>query len=181
SSSPLLAQSEFGFVNTKPSGQPYLTPEESLKRLRVPPGFEVTLFAAEPDIINPISFTVDERGRLWVVECYEYPKRTPKGQKPRDRIKILEDSTGAGKADKVTVWAEGRRVALQSAGQEIRYLRRGDQQSLGARFRCPRSGFPDRLRDPALFPHGGRGNLHPPSRRQHEPLCVRAVAGNQRP
>src|SRR5437899_538985 len=108
SCSPLWAQSEFGFVNTKPSGQPYLKPEESLARLRVPPGFEVTLFAAEPDIINPISFTVDERGRLWVVECYEYPKRTPKGQKPRDRIKILEDTTGAGKADKVTVWAEGK-------------------------------------------------------------------------
>jgi putative membrane-bound dehydrogenase-like protein len=106
--SALQAQSEFGFVNTKPSGQPYLAPEESLKRLHVPPEFEVKLFAAEPDIINPIAFTVDERGRLWVVECYEYPKRTPKGQKPRDRIKILEDTTGAGKADKVTVWAEGK-------------------------------------------------------------------------
>src|SRR5438445_4497806 len=107
-SSPLLAQSESSFVNTKPSGQPYVTPEESLKRLRVPPGFEVKLFAAEPDIINPISLTADERGRLWVVECYEYPKRTPKGQQPRDRIKILEDTTGMGKADKVTVWAEGK-------------------------------------------------------------------------
>jgi putative membrane-bound dehydrogenase-like protein len=102
------AQKEFGFVNTKPSGQPYLSPEESLKRLHVPPGWEVKVFAAEPDIINPISFTVDERGRLWVVECYEYPKRTPKGKKPRDRIKILEDTTGAGKADRVTVWAEGK-------------------------------------------------------------------------
>ncbi len=104
----LMAQSEHGFVNTRPSGQPYLTPEESLKRLQVPPGFEVKVFAAEPDIINPISFTVDERGRLWVVECYEYPKRTPKGKKARDRIKILEDTTGAGKADKVTVWVEGK-------------------------------------------------------------------------
>lgn len=106
--SPLLAQSEFGFVNTKPSGQPYLPPEESLRRMHVPPEYEVKLFAAEPDIINPISFTIDERGRLWVVECYEYPKRTPKDRKPRDRIKILEDTTGAGKADKVSVWAEGK-------------------------------------------------------------------------
>jgi putative membrane-bound dehydrogenase-like protein len=102
------AQSEHGFVNTKPSGQPYLSPEESRKRMKVPDGFEVTVFAAEPDIINPISFTVDERGRLWVVECYEYPKRTQEGKKPRDRIKILEDTTGAGKANKVTVWAEGK-------------------------------------------------------------------------
>src|SRR6516162_2783030 len=96
-----LAQKEFGFDNTRASGQPYLKPEESLKRLVVPPGYEVKVFAAEPDIINPIAFTVDERGRLWVVECYEYPRRTAKGKKPRDRIKSLEDTTGAGKADKV--------------------------------------------------------------------------------
>jgi putative membrane-bound dehydrogenase-like protein len=105
-------QAEYGFANTRSSGQPYLKPAESLRRLVVPPGWEVKLFAAEPDIINPIAFTVDERGRLWVVECYEYPKRTPKGKKPRDRIKILEDTTGAGRADKVTVWAEGKDLPI---------------------------------------------------------------------
>ncbi|HEV3081185.1 MAG TPA: PVC-type heme-binding CxxCH protein, partial [Gemmataceae bacterium] len=105
-----LAQSEYGFVNTRPSGQPYLSPEESAKRMQVPPGWEVKVFAAEPDIINPIAFTVDERGRLWVVECYEYPRRTPPGKMPRDRIKLLEDTTGSGKADKVTVWAEGKEL-----------------------------------------------------------------------
>jgi putative membrane-bound dehydrogenase-like protein len=105
---PVSAQSEHGFINTRPSGQPYLSPEESRRRFQVPDGFEVKVFAAEPDIINPISFTVDERGRLWVVECYEYPNRTPPGKKPRDRIKLLEDTTGAGRADKVTVWAEGK-------------------------------------------------------------------------
>src|SRR2546423_910102 len=103
-----LAQSEFGFVNTRPSGQPYFTAEESARRMRVPPGWEVKVFAAEPDIINPIAFTVDERGRLWVVECYEYPRRTPPGKKPRDRIKILEDTDGDARADRVTVWAEGK-------------------------------------------------------------------------
>src|SRR5262245_1095129 len=109
--SPSWAQKEFGFDNRKTSGQPYLTPEESVKRLKVPPGYEVKVFAAEPDVVNPIAFTVDERGRLWVVECFEYPKRTPKGQKPRDRIKILEDTDGDGKADKVAVWAEGKDFA----------------------------------------------------------------------
>jgi putative membrane-bound dehydrogenase-like protein len=78
----------------------------------VPPGYEVKLFAAEPDIINPVAFTIDERGRLWVVECYEYPKRTPAGRKPRDRIKVLEDTTGSGRADKVTVWAEGKTLPI---------------------------------------------------------------------
>jgi len=62
-----LAQKEHGFDNRKPSGQPYLTPEESVKRFKVPPGWEVKVFAAEPDVINPVAFTVDERGRLWVV------------------------------------------------------------------------------------------------------------------
>src|SRR5262249_23556319 len=103
-----LAQKEHGFDNRRPSGQPYLKPEESVQRLKVPPGYEVKVFAAEPDIINPIAFSIDERGRLWVLECFEYPKRTPKGKKPRDRIKILEDTDGDGKADKVTVWAEGK-------------------------------------------------------------------------
>jgi putative membrane-bound dehydrogenase-like protein len=106
--SAVFAQKEFGFDNTKSSGQPYLTPEESVKRLQVPPGWEVKVFAAEPDVINPVAFTVDERGRLWVVECYEYPNRTPPGKAPRDRVKVLEDSDGDGRADKVTVWAEGK-------------------------------------------------------------------------
>src|SRR5438132_8083658 len=85
------AQINFGFDNRKPSGQEYLTAAESLKRLEVPPGWEVKLVAAEPDVINPIAFTIDERGRIWVVECFEYPQRTPKGKKPRDRIKIIEE------------------------------------------------------------------------------------------
>src|SRR5437016_5165598 len=102
------AQREHGFDNRKPSGQPYITAEESIKRFTVHPDYEVKVFAAEPDIINPVAFTVDEKGRLWVVECYEYPSRTQKGKKPRDRIKILEDTDGDGKADKVTVWAEGK-------------------------------------------------------------------------
>src|SRR5688572_5178322 len=102
------AQKEHGFDNRRPSGQPYLSAEESVKRFKVHPDYEVKVFAAEPDVVNPIAFTVDEKGRLWVVECFEYPKRTQKGKKPRDRIKILEDSDGDGKADNVTVWAEGK-------------------------------------------------------------------------
>ncbi len=103
-----LAQKNFGFDNRKSSGQPYISAAEALKRLQVAPGWEVNVFAAEPDIINPVAFTIDERGRLWVVECFEYPSRTPRGKKPRDRIKILEDTDGDGRCDKVTVWADGK-------------------------------------------------------------------------
>jgi putative membrane-bound dehydrogenase-like protein len=88
-----------------------LAPEETRKLIEVPPGFEVRLFAAEPMVVNPVAITWDERGRLWVVELYEYPKGAPKGEKGRDRIKILEDTDADGKADKVTVFADGYSLA----------------------------------------------------------------------
>lgn len=105
---PAFAQREFGFDNTKSSGQPYLKPEETVAKFKVPPEFEVKLFAGEPLMTNPIAFTIDEKGRIWVVESFEYPKRTPKGKMPRDRIVILEDTDGDGKADKRTLFAEGK-------------------------------------------------------------------------
>jgi putative membrane-bound dehydrogenase-like protein len=108
SAATVFGQKEYGFDNTKPSGQPYLEPAESLRRMHVPPEFEIGLAAAEPAVINPIAFTVDEKGRIWVVECYEYPKRTAKGKMPRDRIKVLESTRGDGVYDKVTVFAEGK-------------------------------------------------------------------------
>jgi putative membrane-bound dehydrogenase-like protein len=102
-----LAQKEYGFDNRKPSGQPYLKPEESVARFKVPDEFEVKLFAAEPQIVNPVAFTIDEKGRIWVVECFDYPKRAGKNA-PRDRIVILEDTKGTGVCDKRTVFAEGK-------------------------------------------------------------------------
>lgn len=108
SSLPALAQKEFGFDNRKGSGQPYLSPEETVNRFKVAPEFEVKLFAGEPDCVNPVAFSIDEKGRVWVLECFEYPSRTPKGKQPRDRIVILEDTDGDGKCDKRTVFAEGK-------------------------------------------------------------------------
>ena len=91
--------------------EPQLHPLESQKKIKVPPGFEVRLFASEPEVVNPVAMTWDERGRLWVVELYEYPKGAKKGEKGRDRIKILEDTDADGKADKVTVFADGFSLA----------------------------------------------------------------------
>src|SRR5712672_4272002 len=75
-----------------PAASPPLLPLEAKKIFVVPEGFEVRLFAAEPDVINPVAMTWDERGRLWVLELYEYPLSAPPGKKPRDRIRILEDT-----------------------------------------------------------------------------------------
>lgn len=86
-----------------------LSPEESMKLVQVPVGFELELFASEPMIINPIAFTWDERGRLFVIETVDYPNEIRK-ESGDDRIKILEDTDGDGKADKVTVFAEGLNI-----------------------------------------------------------------------
>ena len=48
-------------------------PREASRQITVPKGFHVTLFAAEPDVVQPIAMTIDHRGRLWVVENYSYP------------------------------------------------------------------------------------------------------------
>ncbi len=94
-----------------PTQTPALAPAEAQKKFSVPDGFEVRLFAAEPAVVNPVGMTWDERGRLWVVELYEYPLGAPAGKKPRDQIKILEDTDGDGLADKVTVFADGLNLA----------------------------------------------------------------------
>ncbi len=94
-----------------PATSPALTPDEAQKQFVVPTGFEVRLFAAEPDVINPVAMTWDDRGRLWVLELYEYPLGAPEGKKGRDRIKILEDTNNDGRADKVTIFADGLNLA----------------------------------------------------------------------
>lgn len=89
------------------ASDPARHPDETRQLLQVPPGFEVCLFASEPEVVNPVAMTWDERGRLWVLELYEYPRGAKPGTKGRDRIKILEDTDGDGIADKVTVFADG--------------------------------------------------------------------------
>ena len=87
-----------------------LTPEEAQKHIQVPPGFEAVLFAAEPDIVCPMAMTWDERGRLWVLESVDYPNRVIDDRAGNDKIKILEDLDGDGRADKFTVFADGLNI-----------------------------------------------------------------------
>ncbi|RRB07811.1 PVC-type heme-binding CxxCH protein [Larkinella rosea] len=79
---------------------------EAAKAMTLPKGFKITLAASEPDIIKPICFTLDARGRLWVVESHTYPVPAPEGQ-GRDRILIFEDTNGDGTLDKKKVFIEG--------------------------------------------------------------------------
>jgi putative membrane-bound dehydrogenase-like protein len=86
-----------------------LTPEESMRRMVTPAGFEVVLFAAEPNIRKAITMNWDERGRLWVAETIDYPNELRK-EGGKDRISICEDTDGDGKADKFTVFAENLNI-----------------------------------------------------------------------
>jgi len=84
-----------GIKNTNNKNVP-LTPEEALQKITVPEGFAVTLFAGEPNVAQPISMSFDDRGRIWVAECYSFehaggPWRAA-NQQAWDRILIFEDN-----------------------------------------------------------------------------------------
>lgn len=95
----------------EPKFQQAFTATQSQKLMQVPVDFEIELFAAEPDIVNPITMAWDEKGRLWVVETVDYPNtiREEDGTGD-DRIKICEDTNGDGKADKFTVFADSLNI-----------------------------------------------------------------------
>ncbi len=82
------------------SDAPFLKPEEAVAKMEIPEGFDVSIFAAEPDIGEPIAFTFDNRGRIWVVENYNYVnRRSHKENTPLSRIQIFEDTNSDGVFD----------------------------------------------------------------------------------
>ncbi|MEZ6063790.1 MAG: hypothetical protein R3C19_25865, partial [Planctomycetaceae bacterium] len=83
-----------------------LSPEEAAAHMTVPPGFHVQLAAGEPMVHQPIAFTFDDRGRLWLAEAYTYPNRAEQGQ-GKDKIVILEDTDLDGDFDTRKVFIEG--------------------------------------------------------------------------
>ena len=105
---------------------PALSPAEAIKKMTVPPGFSVELVASEPDIVNPVAMTFDERGRIWITESLEYPRRS--AGPGTDRVKVLESTKGDGKYDKIT---DLRRRAEHSLGHRRRPRRRLGRQLAG--------------------------------------------------
>ncbi|MBL8803660.1 MAG: DUF1080 domain-containing protein [Planctomycetes bacterium] len=83
-----------------------LRPDEARAAMSAPPGFHVDLVAAEPDVHQPIAFTFDDHGRLWVAEAFAYPNRVA-GDKGPDDIVVFEDTDGDGAFEKRTVFASG--------------------------------------------------------------------------
>jgi putative heme-binding domain-containing protein len=91
----------------RPPNKPY-SPQEALGRMTVPRGFHVDLVAGEPEIVNPIAMAFDDRGRIFITESVEYPRK-PAGL-GRDRVKIIEGVDDQGRARKFTVFAEGLNI-----------------------------------------------------------------------
>jgi putative membrane-bound dehydrogenase-like protein len=93
--------------NNQPETIPVLKPADALTKLHLPEGFKATLFAAEPDVRQPIALCWDERGRLWIAENYTYSDGKERFDlNLRDRIVILEDVDHDGKFDKRTVFTD---------------------------------------------------------------------------
>lgn len=109
SSSPLL----FNLVDN-PNQKDKLS---TVRDMKVPEGFEVSTVASEPDVKQPISFTFDAKGRLWVAEAFSYPRRQPEG-KGKDTLLIFEDTNGDGKFDKRKVFANNLNLV---SGFEVGY------------------------------------------------------------
>ncbi|MBK1881482.1 c-type cytochrome [Luteolibacter pohnpeiensis] len=83
-----------------------LAPAEAAANFTTYEGFKIVQSAAEPDVRQPVAMTLDERGRVWIAEAYEYPKRA-NGDVGKDRILIFEDTDGDGVFDDRKVFAEG--------------------------------------------------------------------------
>src|ERR1051326_6942678 len=97
----LLAVSSHG----QPTNTDLLPPGMAARQVTLPDGFKVSLFAGEPDIVQPVAMNFDDRGRLWVVEMITYADmKSNFDLTVHDRIVILEDSEGSGHFDKRKVF-----------------------------------------------------------------------------
>lgn len=104
-----------GVTNTQNPADISLTPQQSLEKITVPAGFNVTLFAGEPDLRRPIAFDFDDRGRLWVVENYAHPVWDKDNQS--DRVLIFQDTDNDGTFDTRKVfWDKGRYLSAIAVG-----------------------------------------------------------------
>jgi putative membrane-bound dehydrogenase-like protein len=110
--------------NSEPGNPEPMPPQQSLKALNLPPGFKATLFAAEPDVQNPIGMAWDARGRMWVAENYTYAERKKRFDLSlRDRVIILEDKDGDGVAETRKVFTDDVQMLTSvEVGSEGVYL-----------------------------------------------------------
>src|SRR5262245_22561156 len=90
----------------KQSGAPALSPQDALKSFHLSEDFHIELFAAEPQVVDPVEMAFDENGRVYVAEMLDYPDDPPPGKPARSRIRLLEDTDGDGKIDRSVIFAD---------------------------------------------------------------------------
>jgi len=100
-----------------PEGREQTPGERTVSSFYLPEGFRADLIAEEPRVLQPIAFTIDERGRLWVAEAMSYPQKRAPGA-GLDRISIFEDTDGDGTFETKNVFAQGLDLV---SGLEIGY------------------------------------------------------------
>ena len=115
----------------KPESEPK-SPQKSLQSLRLPKGFEASIVAAEPLVLDPVAFDWDAQGRLWVVEMADYPLGLDDNGAAGGRVRILTDTNADGTYDQSTLFTEGlnfpngiitwRQGCIVTAAPDILYL-----------------------------------------------------------
>lgn len=147
-------------TNYQPSaknGDPtYLYGEEAMNKLQLAEGYKIELFASErefEDLANPVQLSFDNKGRLWVATMPTYPHYKPGDARPNDKLIILEDTDGDGKADKQTTFADGLHIPVGfefapegvyvSQGTNLILLKDEDGDDKADRKEIIMSGFDD--------------------------------------
>ena len=104
--------------DTEKAGDAPMAAAEAAKTAELPEGFHLEVFASEPEVRQPIGITFDEKGRLWVAECYTFAENPRRWDlELNDRVTILEDTNGDGKSDKRTIfWDQGKRLTSVAVG-----------------------------------------------------------------
>lgn len=125
-------------------------PELERQSFQLAEGLEVNLYAADPMLAKPIHMNFDAQGRLWVATSEIYPHVKP-GQKANDKILVLEDADGDGKAEKTSVFADGLLIptgiepgdggAYVANSTELLHLADTDGDGRADRRRVMLSGF----------------------------------------
>lgn len=90
-----------------PAAEPIAHPIAGPGNLELHPDLEISLFAREPDVVDPVALAFDELGRAFVVEMRDYPYGLGPDRRPGGTIRLLEDTDGDGRADRSTLFAEG--------------------------------------------------------------------------
>lgn len=83
-----------------------ISADDSLAQFHLHPKLKIELVASEPEVVDPVAIAFDADGRMWVVEMRDYPNGPAKERPPKSRIKILEDTDGDGRFEKVTIFAD---------------------------------------------------------------------------